>query len=436
MSEDFTRSRLMRVGFGSGALGAALSFGAVPVLFLYYLTEFARVPPALAGALLAAPKLVDLLMDPWIGRRTDGLARRFGSRSGLLAIGMVVLPVLLVALFAPVSLLALPLRIGLLGLLLVALSLMSTVYSVAHTAIASDMAGGIGGRSALMSARAMGQTLAGLVVSVAAPQLLGLFSASHGGYVGMASVLGASALAAMAFCWIVVRRVPLAAGVERGAAPPMLRALFGSFRNKAFYCIALILVMLGASSTALLSALPYANQHLLHAGPENLSALLTPLFVTVLAGIAVAPALARRVPPPALLAASLLLALTGLACIALGPRGNAATALGTAVFGLASGALTVMISTLAIETSTRFSHAGESLGLYLGILFSAEKLGQSLGGFVVGLGLDWVGPLEAAAPPSALHRLQILWVAAPMAGLVVALLLLLPLASRWRSLAH
>ena len=425
----------MRFGFGSGALGAALSFGAVPVLFLYYLTEFAHVPPALAGALLAAPKLVDLLMDPWIGRRSDALARRLGSRGGLLAIGTLALPTLLVLLFLPMSALALPLRVGLLGLLLVVQSLSSTVFSVAHTAIASDIADGIEGRSALMSARAMGQTLAGLLVSVAAPQLLAVFSASHGGYVGMAVVLGAASLVAMTLCWLVVRCVPLAAGVEQGAAPPMLRALRSSLRNKAFYCIALILVLLGASSTALLSGLPYANQHLLQAGPENLSALLTPLFVTVLVGIAVAPSLARRMSPTALLAASLLLALAGMACIALGPRGNAAIAFGTALFGLASGALTVMISTLAIESSTRFSGEGESLGLYLGILFSAEKLGQSLGGFVVGLGLDWVGPLETGAAP-ALHRLEILWVATPVAGLLAALLLLLPLASRWRSLAN
>jgi len=93
-----------------------------------------------------------------------------------------------------------------------------------------------------------------------------------------------------------------------------------------------------------------------------------------------------------------------------------------------------MVSTLAIEASTKSSTRGESLGLYLGILFSAEKLGQSLGGIVVGFGLDWVGPLEPGVHPLSLDRLEILWVGAPALGLVAALFVLMPLTSRLRAL--
>jgi len=427
-------SRFVTLGFGAGSLGSSLSYGAVPLLFLFYLTEFARVPPATAGVLLAIPKLADLFLDPWIGRRSDALARSLGSRSGILTLGAIAQAVLLLLLFVPMLGLPLPLRVGLLGLFLVALSLMSTVYTVAHTAIASDIADGIEGRSTLMSSRAIGQTIAGLLVSVLAPQLVAVFGAFQGGYLGMAAVLAAVALVAQALCWTAVRRVPLSMGVESEAAPPLMYAVRKTLRNKAFYCIALILILMGASSTALLSALPYANKHLLHAGAENLSVLLSPLFVSVLLGVAVAPWLARHVRPGPLMAGAMLLALGGIAWIAFGARVNASIVVGCSLFGLALGVLTVMVSTLAIEASTKSSTRGESLGLYLGILFSAEKLGQSLGGIVVGFGLDWVGPLEPGVHPLSLDRLEILWVGAPALGLVAALFVLMPLTSRLRAL--
>jgi Na+/melibiose symporter-like transporter len=94
-----------------------------------------------------------------------------------------------------------------------------------------------------------------------------------------------------------------------------------------------------------------------------------------------------------------------------------------------------LITTLAMETATRSSAAGESLGLYLGVLFSAEKLGQSLGGIVIGIGLDWVGTLGAAPDEPSLQRLASLWLAAPALVLVLALAMVMPLAPRLRTLS-
>lgn len=434
MSEASRRSRFVIAGFGAGSLGSALSAGAVPLLFLYYLTEFARIPPATAGILLAIPKVADLILDPWIGRRSDGLARSVGSRSGILNAAAAAEALLLLLLFVPMTALPLPLRVGLLGLLLVALSLTSTVYTVTHTAIAGDLAGGLGGRSTLMSSRAMGQTVAGLLVSVLAPQLVASFQSFHGGYLAMAVALAAMALAAQGIFWAVVRQVPLSAGIESEAAPLLLSAIRKTLRNKAFYCIAFILVLMGTGSTALLSALPYANRHILNAGPQNLSLLLSPLFISLLVGVGAAPWLARRVRPGPLMAGAILLALAGIAGIALGAPVTPWVVAGCVLFGMSVGVLTVMVSTLAIEVSTKFAAPGESLGLYLGILFSAEKLGQSLGGIVVGFGLDWVGPLEPGLQTQSLDRLKILWVGAPACTLAIALLVLLPLTSRLRTL--
>ncbi|MYM27026.1 MFS transporter [Duganella sp. CY15W] len=430
MADTSAPSRVLSAGFGAGTLGSTLSSGVVPLLFLFYLTEFAHVPPALAGLLLAIPKVADMLLDPWIGRCTDGWARKAGNRGALLAVTALVLPAVLVLLFVPTDSLALPLRVSLIGVLLVVQSLVLTVFSVAHTALAGDITDTITGRSTLMSARALGQTFAGLAVSVLAPQLVAAFGSGSGGYLCMAAVLAAASALALVLCWLAVRRTPLRAGVESHATAPLLAALRATLRNREFYRVVLILVLLGTSSTALFAALPYANQHLLRAGPENLSALLTPIFVSLLLGVAIAPVLARLLRPNAVLGAALLAAFAGVLWFAAGPRENVSMMAGGALFGLSCGTLTVLISTLAMEAATNSSSRGESLGLYLGILFSAEKLGQSLGGIVVGFGLEWVGTLQGTPAPAALHRLATLFVAVPAAALLSALLVVLPLIAR------
>lgn len=427
MADSSLPTRSLTAAFGAGTFGSTLSSGVVPLMFLFYLTEFAHVPPALAGVLLAIPKVSDVLLDPWIGRRTDGWAQRAGSRGALLAASALLLPLLLTLLFIPLDGLALSLRAFLIGVLLVAQSLLLTVFSVAHTALAGDITDTIAGRSTLMAARALGQTFAGLLVSILAPQLVASIGANGASYLGMAGVLACAALLSLGLCWLAVRNIPLRTGMEIKAAVPLRVALMHTLRNRTFYCVVLILVMLGASSTALFAALPYANQHLLKAGPENLSALLTPIFVSLLIGVSVAPALARRFRPNTVLTVALLLAFVGSIWFAAGPRENGTMIAGGLLFGLSCGVLTVLISTLAIEAATSSSSQGESLGLYLGILFSAEKLGQSLGGIAVGFGLEWVGSLQGTPAPAALQRLATLFVGVPAAALLAALLALLAL---------
>lgn len=430
MADTPLPTRALTAAFGAGTFGSTLSSGVVPLMFLFYLTEFAHIPPALAGVLLAIPKVSDVLLDPWIGRRTDSWAQRAGSRGALLAGTALLLPVLLALLFIPLEGLALSLRVFLIGVLLVAQSLVLTVFSVAHTALAGDITDSIAGRSTLMAARALGQTFAGLLVSMLAPQLVAVLGAGSKGYLGMAGVLACAALLALGVCWLAVRHIALRTGLEAKAAVPFWLALKHTLRNRTFYCVVLILIMLGASSTSLFAALPYANQHLLKAGPENLSALLTPIFLALLAGVALAPALARRFRPNTVLTVALLLALVGSIWFAAGPRGNGAMIAGGLLFGLSCGVLTVLISTLAMEAATNSSGQGESLGLYLGILFSAEKLGQSLGGIAVGFGLEWVGPLQGTPAPEVLQRLGTLFVGLPATALLAALLALLALMLR------
>ncbi|NUP78062.1 MAG: MFS transporter, partial [Nonomuraea sp.] len=79
------RNRLL--GYGVGSVGTGV-FSAVPgLLLLYYLTDMLGVSAAVAGAVLVAPKIWDVLLNPLVGAASDREAVRTGRRTRLLAIG-------------------------------------------------------------------------------------------------------------------------------------------------------------------------------------------------------------------------------------------------------------------------------------------------------------------------------------------------------------
>jgi Na+/melibiose symporter-like transporter len=423
------RRRLV-AAYGAGAFGALLGFGVVPLLFLYFLTEVNGLPPAWAGVLLAVPKIADMLLDPWVGRQTDAFAARRGRRGSLLAVSLATLPVLLVLIFVPMTALPLPLRMTLLGLLLVAQSLLTTVFAVAHTALAGDLADTLEARGTLMASRAFGSSAAGLVVSALAPPLVAAFGQGRPGYLGMSLVLAALSAALLTIAWLACRRVPMRTGLPDetpGATVSLLRSLRLSLRNRAFYSVALMLVMLGTGSGALIALMPYVNQFVLGGSPEQLPRLLMPVFVALLCGVLAAPLLLRRLGPGRALLTGVVLATAGTQLLTGGSRSFSWMACGGALFGFGAGLLNVFITTLATHSASVDGDAagrGRGLGLYLGVLFSAEKLGASAGGVLAGLALDWASLPSASGHAYAADRLASAWYALPTATLLLSLALL------------
>ncbi|WP_421568887.1 MFS transporter [Stenotrophomonas sp. PD6] len=412
------------VGYGAGAFGALLGFALVPLLLLYYLTEVAGLPPVWAGVVLAVPKISDLLLDPWLGRKTDAFASANRGRASVLLFSAVVLPLLLVLLFIPLHALPLAARAVVFAILLTTQSLLTTVFAVAHTALAGDIAPTLGARGTLISARSFGATTAGLVVAGVAPALVSRFGNAQPGYLGMGAVLAVASMLFLLLSWLTCRGTPMREGTGDVAAKTkrLIPALRATLQNRAFYVVAAMLVLIGIGSGSLVALMPYVNQYLLQRTPAELPALMLPVFFVLLAGVLVAPWLLKKAGPGNALLFSLVIALAGIVVLAGGPRRDISMAIGAGLFGLGAGLLTVLILTLATETATRSQAAGESLGLYLGVLFSAEKMGASISVLLTGFGLDWVGVRAGNAPGPT--KLGALWLWLPLGALLACFALL------------
>lgn len=99
VTADNALSRSEHIGFGVGSLASA-TFGVVPgLVLLYYLTSVLGVGAALAGAVLFVPKLLDLVVNPIVGRLSDSTDSALGPRRPWMLVGAVVLPLGFIAIF-------------------------------------------------------------------------------------------------------------------------------------------------------------------------------------------------------------------------------------------------------------------------------------------------------------------------------------------------
>ena len=88
------------LGYALGSIGTA-AFGTVPgLLLLYYLTDVLGVAAGVAGLVVFAPKAWDVVLNPWIGSRSDRTESRWGPRRPWMLAGGLALPPLFVLVFA------------------------------------------------------------------------------------------------------------------------------------------------------------------------------------------------------------------------------------------------------------------------------------------------------------------------------------------------
>ncbi len=90
----------LRLGWGVGSLGSATLINGVTFLGLFYFTRILGMSPALAGGLLFAAKLFDIVTDPLMGVVSDRSNTRWGRRRPWLLAAALVSPAAFVMIFS------------------------------------------------------------------------------------------------------------------------------------------------------------------------------------------------------------------------------------------------------------------------------------------------------------------------------------------------
>jgi GPH family glycoside/pentoside/hexuronide:cation symporter len=420
-------------GYGAGGFANMLAATPAAMLLLYFLTEFVHLEPWMAGLVLALPKLWDVVVDMPIGRYSDQLASRAHSR---LRVGMwsaVALVALLPLTFLHPALTSKPLLAGFYVVIQVLQASAYTVFGVTYLALAGDLAPDTGQRNRLLTLLTFGSNLAAIALIICVPGLIRLGGGGERGYVYM-TVMVALAMTLM-FGWFygAVRNAPAKPAALPGASAEMsLReGIAAILRNRAFLAIIIVVIAIGTAGGCLNALLAYENRYLLGRPPEDLFLLIGPILVGGFAGLPLAAPVLRRFGNTrtlniTLLALALLFVFywSGLLFSSI-----PVIVVCGALFGACNSIAAVTLPAAALDTA-RSLQGGPSVGLYLGMFLSAQKLGMSLGGVFSGGLLSIIGYHSDAPAGAALrHGIALSGLVGPLAPLLVACLAMLLYAS-------
>ncbi len=400
------RSALVRYALGSAGMGVYVT---VPgLLLLYFLTDTLGVTPWLAGLVLLVPKVVDIVLHPFVGSLSDRERARRGNRLRLLTAGCALAPafVALFAVPAPVADRPWAAAAWVAGWFVVANVLFAS-YQVPYLATPTDMTVGYHGRTRVLSFRMMVLTVGILAGGALAPLLAGEGD-SVASYVVMALVLGV---------FTVVFQIVGVGGVRdllpseaprsvRAVAPPGPRGPGAALaevrdvlrRNVPFRLLTLAYLLTSSTTHLVLAGLPYYTRHELH----------RPGFTTVLMAAFVAPALlttplwfrfSRRWGKQRCLLIAQGAFVAGALGLGVGDAaGLAVPVLATLVLGVCFAGLQLFPFSMVPDTVREAGRSEiERTGAYTGVWTATEAVGAAVGPYLYSAALALGGYAAARA---------------------------------------
>lgn len=376
-------TRGVHLGYALGSVGTA-AFGTVPgLLLLYYLTDELGVAAGIAGLVVFAPKAWDVLLNPWIGSRSDRTESRWGPRRPWMLAGGLALPPLFVLVFAGPG--ASP---GVAAAwVAVAFLLAATAYGcfqVPYIAQPAEITDDPDERATLMSWRVAALAVGILLAGAGAPAVVDAFGGGRGGYLAMAVFVALMLAAGMLGAVAGTRNAPTLTRVHsEGRLGRTLRLAWGS---RPFRLLLTVFVIQALGIGVMLAGVPYYSREVLGdpaAGSLLFAALVAPAVLVMPVWLRFSR---RRGKRAGLLVSSLLFAV-GAATLLAGDAGGTASVVARVVLvgigyaGMQMFPLALLPDVIAADEAA----SGERrAGVFTGVWTAAETLGLAVGPGLLG----------------------------------------------------
>lgn len=226
MTAPATIPRRTVVGYALGSVGTG-GFGTLPGLVLaYYLTDTLGVAAGLASLVVTVPKLWDVVIDPFIGARSDADLARHGSRRRFLLAGALSLPLLFAAVFAAPPALRATAAAAWVVVAFVATATAFSLFQVPYIALPAEIAPDYASRTRLLAPRIAVLAVAILAFGAGGPLVRDAAGGGRTGYAVMGLVCGVTiGLGMLAAWWGAPRRTAVATSVRLPDEPDELDEL-------------------------------------------------------------------------------------------------------------------------------------------------------------------------------------------------------------------
>lgn len=423
-----------QAGAAYGLMGFPLAFAALPlyvVLPNHYVRHFG-LSLATVGLLLMAVRLLDAVIEPWLGRASDALYARGARVVLLVSVGTAVLHWLgMGALFFPAVQGQAALSIWLVaGLLLTCMG--HSLLLIAHQAWGVQLGGDALLRSRIVAWRE-GLGLAGVITASALSVVWGAHA--------MLAVLAAALLVGCCAWWRAPRPVLLASQRNQlrnltALSQPRMQPLTHPLTQPAFRRLLAVFMCNGIASAIPAALMLFFAKDSLQATDQQTALFLVLYFVCAAASMPLWLRLVRRCG----LAWSWLLGMVLAVVCFIGTAGlqagqQQAFALICALTGVALGADLVMPGAMLAHLIERQGAQGRHDGAYLGWWSLASKLNLALAAGAALPCLQWLGYVPGSQDPVALQHLAWAYALLPCLLKLLAAVLLYVFLIRTRSLS-
>lgn len=274
-------SRGVVTRYAIGSIGTG-GFATLPGLVLvYYLTDTLGVAALVAGLVVTAAKVWDVVIDPWIGERSDRALARTGTRRTWMTVGAIALPVGFLLTFAvPAGLVPAASAVWVFVAFLATATAFS-LFQVPYIALPAELTGDYDARTRLLTWRVVVLTVAILLFGAGGPEIRAAFPGDERlGYLVMALVAGVVIGAGML---VATTTAALGVAVPDAAPARSIRAgyaegLAALRRSAPFRALLAAFVLQGLATGAMLAGAQFVATWVL--GDEGL---VTVLFIALIA---------------------------------------------------------------------------------------------------------------------------------------------------------
>lgn len=212
----------IKVAWGAGALGVSVLMNSVSFLVMFYMVGVLHIEPALAGTLIFATKLLDVVSDPVVGIWSDRITSRMGRRRPFLIPGAILSAIALALIFTTPVFENQVFTATYIFCALLIYTIGYTVFNVPYMAMPAEMTDSYHERSSIHAYRVVFVTIGSFLASSVAPWTLeALGKAEWSSYAILGSCGSLVVLSSMLVTFFGTGR---ARHLPSGAAIPDIRA--------------------------------------------------------------------------------------------------------------------------------------------------------------------------------------------------------------------
>ncbi len=224
-------------GWGLGSVGLAVVHNTLNVLLMAYLIRVVGIEPALAGTIVLATKMLDVLTDMPVGWFSDRTQSSMGRRRPFLLAAALVTPIAAYSLFSAGP--------GAQTQVIISLLLLSavgyTLFNVPYLSMPAEMTKSPDVRTSMVGIRSSAIAVGTFFGISLAPIIVGKLGGGATGYDGLALVMAVTIFAAFFGCFMSLKGAPDHASAEPPA--PLLAQLRSIVRGRSYQMLLSIKIL-------------------------------------------------------------------------------------------------------------------------------------------------------------------------------------------------